>query len=417
MIRFKLAASFLLLGNFLASPVAIGQEPTKEGRPAAKPAGQVDPAAQGDPKGETKSEQLVAELDQLIAQQQPVHLRSLQAAAGAKSFDAFTNTFGLSLSDADDALRSQLEIPPGQGVVVVGVKGGSLAEHAGLKLNDVLLALGDQPAKSWGQVKQILLALGTEPVEVKLIREGKPSRMSLVGPKHGFPPEAAEFWIGTPVSPVDATLRAHLSTLPADSGLIVNDVVKDSPADQASVKTNDILASMNGKPLKNSDALIAQIQASQGKPVPLQILRAGKMLTLTIRPAKRAHPPVINLKNYPQVTYQVVRPNMAIEVAPRAPQALVVDTVPGQDKLVESKPSMSGNYTLFAPYTGVVHNPYLDLNSTAPTAIPNFPTWVYTNNINPDPSTARIEAQLKEVVTKLDDITKILEALKKSAGK
>ncbi len=193
--------------------------------------------------------------------------------------------------------------------MVVGVKAGSLAEHAGLKTNDVLLNLGDDAAKEVHQVRDVLLGLGKKALEVKLIREGKASRMSLVGPEHGFPPEAAEYWIGVPVSPVDATLRAHLTTLPANSGLIVNDVVKGSPADQVAVKKDDILVSMDGKPLKDSDALIAQIQASQGKPVPLQLLRASQTLTITITPAKRAHPTVIHWKKNPEnlFTYQVVR--------------------------------------------------------------------------------------------------------------
>ena len=83
----------------------------------------------------------------------------------------------------------------------------ALADRRHVAPVDVLLNLGGQPAKGVGEVRKILLGLGKEALEVKLIREGKPRRMSLVGPEHGFPPEAAEFWIGTPVSPVDTTLR------------------------------------------------------------------------------------------------------------------------------------------------------------------------------------------------------------------
>ena len=210
------------------------------------------------------------------------------------TFHALETNFGLELADADDALRAQLELPPNQGVVVIAVKPGSLAEHAGLKLNDVLVSLGDEKASSVAVAKKVLLGLGKDALEVKLIREGKSSRMSLVGPDHGFPPESAQFWIGVPVSPVDATLRSHLPSLSAEAGLIVNDVVKGSPAETAGVQKSDILVSLAGKPLKTSDTLIEQIQASAGKPVPLEILRAGKPITLQITPAKRTHPTTIN---------------------------------------------------------------------------------------------------------------------------
>ncbi len=438
MIRFTLALKFLLMGSLFAPAFAVGQEPPKGAPPGGNLAGQADPAAALD-KAQSKNEKILAEFGDLLNYQHVPSLATTRNWAVTSSFDALEANFGLSLSEADDTLRAQLEIPQGRGVVVVGVKAGSLAEHAGLKLNDVLLSLGDQELKTRGQARTILLGLGKEALEVKLIREGKARRMSLVGPEHGFPPEAAEYWIGTPVSPVDATLRSHLPSLPGESGLVVNDVVKGSPSEQASIQKDDILVAMDGKPLKNSDALIAQIQASQGKPVPMHLLRAGKPLTVTITPAKRTHPTVINVRQSPeaQLTYQVVRPYMAIEVEPGS-RAIQAGQVSQGVKAIESKPNAAGGVTLYAPYSGVMLDPYSGvqtpttniptyLNSRNPntgvqTPTTNFPTYLNSLNYyqpqpNNDPSTARIEAQLKEVVAKLEEINKSLEGLKKSAGK
>lgn len=411
MIRFSFVASLILAGTLLA-PAAIGQEPSR----AENPPG---PAQEGQGKVESKTGEIVAELDRLMALQHLASLRTHQNQLLAKRLDPLEANFGLSLSDADDALRAQLEIPQGQGVVVVGVKPGSLAEHAGLKLNDVLLSLGDQNAKGVEDSRKVLLGLGREALEVKLIREGKPRRMSLVGPEHGFPPEAAEFWIGVPVSPVDSTLRSHLPTLPADSGLIVNDVVKGSPADQVSVQKNDVLVSLNDKPLTTTDALIEQIQASQGKPVPLHLLRGGKPMTITITPAKRAHPTVINLRRNAETPFsvQLVRPGMAIEVERRMPGAQPGQE-PTQAKPGEAKPQPAGTMTFYWPFPNSDANtmtwataPHLSasigqgFNAQAPGAAIN------------DASTARIEGQLKEVMAKLAEIQKSLDSLKKPAEK
>ena len=48
---------------------------------------------------------------------------------------------GARLGAVDDSLRAQLDIPEGQGAVVLGVAPGSLAESLGMKKNDVLLEL------------------------------------------------------------------------------------------------------------------------------------------------------------------------------------------------------------------------------------------------------------------------------------
>ena len=200
--------------------------------------------------------------------------------------------------------------------VVVSVKGGGLAVQAGLQVNDVMLSLGDQPAKSTEQIRKALLGLGEEALEVKLIRQGKPTRLSLVGPKHGAGFVRMDYWIGVPVSPVDTTLRTHLPSLAADTGLIANDVVKGSPAEKAGVRKNDILVTLGGKPLKDPAALVEQVRASEGKPIPLDLLRAGKSQSITITPEKRAASFTLSRTNNApaavRFTYDVVKPNMAI---------------------------------------------------------------------------------------------------------
>jgi hypothetical protein len=320
--------------------------------------------------------------------QAPVfHARTL-----AKDEDALESNFGLTLSDADDALRSQLEIPAGQGVVVVGVKPGSLAEHAGLKQSDVLLSLGDQKADEVVLVKKKLLGLGKDALEVKLIREGKPRRMSLVGPEHGFPPEAAEYWIGVPVSPIDATLRTHLPALTADAGLVVNDVVKGSPADAAGIQKNDILVTMGGKPLKTPDTLIEQIQAAGGKPVPVEIIRAGKPISLNVTPAKRVHPTTINVLSRPGSNYRFVRPNVGIELDGK--QTYDLFALEAVNKALGAASNKGDQKPL---------DLQLRLNGVL--------------EAKGNEATGRIEAQLKEISTKLEQIQKAIDDVKKTTGK
>lgn len=62
---------------------------------------------------------------------------------------------GVALEPVDDAVRSQLDLPEGQGAVVLRVAPGSVAEALGLKKNDILLEVDGRriesaaPAKGW----------------------------------------------------------------------------------------------------------------------------------------------------------------------------------------------------------------------------------------------------------------------------
>ena len=344
--------------------------------------------------------------------------------------------FGLQLAPADDALRAQLEIPAGRGAVVVGIKPGSLAEQAGLKPNDVLIKLGDREVDGVESATKALLGLGKEALEVKLIREGKPSRMSLVGPEHGFPPESAEYWIGVPVSPVDATLHSHLPALKLGVGLIVNDVVKGSPAEAAGLLKNDILVTMGGKPLTNL-SLIEQIQAAKGQPISLEILRGGKSITINVTPARRAHPTTINLPGSRTKTlaYWLREPQVAVEVNPKEPQADLAKkyaALPGQlqrwDLVGVPNWSQPGIYnTLVNPdisYDAIVVNPYR-VDGANLSGIADRPYDIRlrmapradVNYTSAGDATARIEARLNEITAKLEEIRKTLDGIKKADGK
>ena len=317
--------------------------------------------------------------------------RPAQSRTGSQTFstfvDALNSKYGIVLAPVDDVLRSQLEIAKGQGVVVVEVKPGSLAEQAGLKPKDVLLSLGEKGVTGVPQARTALLGLGKEALEVKLIREGKPRRMSLVGPEHGFTAESSEFWIGVPVSPVDAVLRSHLGELPAEAGLVANDVVKESPADKEGVKKYDILVALGGKPLKSPDNLIAQVQASGGKPVPLVYLRAGKPTTVEVTPTRRAHPTVISLGPGPrEIQYRVLQPHLAIEVNKQL------------DQIIESQKSVLAKSGEQAK---------------------DIQIELFTDRLKTlrDDADSRLAAQLKELTSKVDDLRKAIEGMKKPEGK
>lgn len=91
--------------------------------------------------------------------------------------------------------------------------------------------------------------------------------------------------IGVACAPVNAMLREHLD-LPKDSGLIVTEVLGDSPAAKAGIRKNDIVVSANQQMTGTQQALIEAVQkaGTDGKPLVMEIIHHGKRGTVTVQP-------------------------------------------------------------------------------------------------------------------------------------
>jgi membrane-associated protease RseP (regulator of RpoE activity) len=95
-----------------------------------------------------------------------------------------------------------------------------------------------------------------------------------------------EYWLGLACSPAGAALRAQLD-LSKDHGLVVDQVVPDSPAAKAEIKPHDVLVKAGDKSLKNVQDLIDAVQSAQEKKLSIELIRGGKRREVTVTPAKR----------------------------------------------------------------------------------------------------------------------------------
>ena len=96
-------------------------------------------------------------------------------------------------------------------------------------------------------------------------------------------------WIGISVAPADGVLRSQLR-LPEGSGVIITQVLPNSPAQQAGVEPHDVLLAVNGKPVASADDLEGQIRsATTGGTLELKLLRGGKPLDKQVTPQTQAY--------------------------------------------------------------------------------------------------------------------------------
>lgn len=207
--------------------------------------------------------------------------------------DASDDALGLTLTPVPDRLRSQIKLPEGQGVIASAVDPEGPAARVGLRINDILLSLGDAHlAKADDLAAHLEKADESKPLELKILRGGKPVTLNVrrvvkvtLGPVEEEK-ETTEYVLGVAVSVPDDALRAHLE-IPEDRGLLVDQVVKGSAAEKGGIKQNDVLLSVAGKPLDGTEALVNEVREAKDKPTELRLLREGTALTLVVTPEKR----------------------------------------------------------------------------------------------------------------------------------
>lgn len=82
--------------------------------------------------------------------------------------------------------------------------------------------------------------------------------------------------LGVIVSPVPDLLRSHLD-LPAESGLVVDEVIAGTTAERLGLRRHDLLLSLNGVPVSRADEVRSALNAvATGGDLELSILRRGK---------------------------------------------------------------------------------------------------------------------------------------------
>ncbi len=94
---------------------------------------------------------------------------------------------------------------------------------------------------------------------------------------------APEAWLGVRMSPVPDALKVHVGR----GGLMIGNVVVDSPADKAGLERYDVVVSFDGKAIEEMDDLLKAIaDAGQGQAVEMVVIRKGKETKLTVTPGE-----------------------------------------------------------------------------------------------------------------------------------
>ncbi|MEA2846704.1 MAG: hypothetical protein QOG78_1985 [Rhodospirillaceae bacterium] len=194
---------------------------------------------------------------------------------------------GINMQRVTPDLATGLNLPRPAGLIVKEVFPGGPGAHAGLKRNDVIIALKDQPIDDEASLRFRLATLQVDTVvPVKVIRAGKELvfDMKLAAPPEDPPRDPAVLEGRQPLSGAGV---ANLSPAVADElglvewrpGVIVMEVKAGSFAGRF-VRPGDMILSVNGQDVKNVADLKKRIAATVSS---VSIGREGMVSTVQFR--------------------------------------------------------------------------------------------------------------------------------------
>ena len=176
-----------------------------------------------------------------------------------------------------------------------------------------------------------------EAIPLKVELQGAPETvLALIDDKVKEHVKASEYWIGVALGELPAVVKTQLKL---ERGLVVEEVMPDSPAAKAEFKQYDVVVQVAGKPVDEPMDVITAVEEAKDKEIRVVIFRDGKETALRVTPAKR-----------PQST--TVEAAIAEAVDPEEVQKLTIKRL--EDAIIELKGKTGQDLSLYLARPGVV---------------------------------------------------------------
>jgi serine protease Do len=199
---------------------------------------------------------------------------------------------GVAIQDMDQDLAKSFNLAQPTGALVSSVELDSPADKAGIQAGDVITGFGTGAVKS---ASDLPLLVGNTPVgtsvAVKILRAGAEKTMDVTveqltekgakGGKHKAVADAGKGSLGIVVADLSEQQRKENNL--RDEGVLIQDVVSGSVAENAGLKQGDIIVSVNNSPVHSAEELRSAVTAApQDKPLALLVVQDGQTRFLAI---------------------------------------------------------------------------------------------------------------------------------------
>jgi serine protease Do len=194
---------------------------------------------------------------------------------------------GASVQKVSPEIADSLGLKQARGALVADVVKGGPAERGGLKHGDVIVEFDRKEIKDSSDLPiQVARVAPGMSVQIKVLRDGKEMTLPLtVGEMKESEIVASiqEGDLGLTVQPVTPQLAENLGLERAE-GLVITAVKRGSPAEEAGLRSGDVISEINRQPIKNlADYNRELTRSEKAKSVLLLVRRGQNSLFLALK--------------------------------------------------------------------------------------------------------------------------------------
>ncbi len=208
---------------------------------------------------------------------------------------------GVEAQPLSAGIAKALHVGEAGGALIAGVNPDSPAAKAGLQPGDVVSAVDGQ---SIANARQLALDIATvkpgQQATLEVLRDGqKKTLTATVGEQPGESQTAdaaasnqtgGKGRIGVALAPISPDAREQLSLPEGAKGAVVAEVRPGSPAEQAGLRSGDVIVGVGAKAVSSPEDAVKAIKAATGGAdgaVALRIIRDGQPAFVAVSPGRR----------------------------------------------------------------------------------------------------------------------------------
>jgi serine protease Do len=187
---------------------------------------------------------------------------------------------GASIQKVTPEIADTLGLKQARGALVADVVKGGPAERAGIKAGDVIIEFDRKEIKDSVDLPvQVARVAPGSSVQLKVLRESKeltlPITVAEMKEENEIVAELQEGDFGLTVQPVTPQLAETLGMERAE-GLMISAIKRGSPAEQAGLRTGDVITEINRRPIKTLAEYNRELARSEKATSLLLLVRRGQ---------------------------------------------------------------------------------------------------------------------------------------------
>lgn len=190
---------------------------------------------------------------------------------------------GIKMDNINSTLKEVYELDSTNGVIVVEVLEGTMAEKAGVMANDIIVAIDDESIKNSNHLRNVIgLRRVGDQIGLNIIRDGKNIDLqATIGEKLRLRGEdLSEKLAGIMIKDLDPNDpdEAEIYELLQGYGLVIDQIELDSNLAELGVKEGDVINYVNGYRINSLTAIEALVESEALRAI--SIYRNGRTVTI-----------------------------------------------------------------------------------------------------------------------------------------